>query len=106
MSDLLITLCIVIAVLYICSQAGKPTPAAAKAQLGGGARAGCGNSYACQHTKYPFGAWWISFSDPCFRCHAEARMKCHEKFNYDDCYAKVLSTCKDPCKTKGLYSYK
>ena len=49
--------------------------------------------YYQQHSRYPYGAWWIPFSDPSQKCHQIARSQCHQKYFYDDCYQRVLKKC-------------
>lgn len=57
-------------------------------QLGGDS-----SLYYEQHSRYPYGAWWIPFSDPSQKCHQIARTQCHQKYFYDDCYQRVLKKC-------------
>jgi hypothetical protein len=51
------------------------------------------NLYYQQHSHFPYGAWWIPFSDPLQKCQKHARENCHEEYLYDDCYARTLNHC-------------
>ena len=66
-----------------------------------------GNSslYYQQHSRYPWGSWWIPFSEPSQACHKQARIQCPSKYFYDDCYDQVLSNCHDSCPPKDLLAW-
>jgi len=49
--------------------------------------------YYDQHSRYPWGSWWVPFSDPSHRCHQKARVRCQPTYFYDNCYERALKKC-------------
>ena len=89
----------IIAVLVIIIMI-KSSPRNPPELIGGGEHLGSSKdggagitNYYRQHSHYPIGSWWIDYSEPSQKCHLEARVNCHGKYAYDNCYQKTLNDC-------------
>jgi hypothetical protein len=89
---------IILAVLFIAKGMSS-------VQQGGGDS----SLYYEQHSRYPWGSWWIPFSEPSHRCHRKARVHCQPHYFYDNCYERVLKQCNrespPPCPPKDLLAW-